>query len=69
VVQLDRRLRAGKLTATLTRRLDRTTPKYRGVIKRRNKYYYRIYRNGTQKEYGGFSTTEEDFNARNEHLM
>jgi len=39
-----------------------------GVIKRSNKYYYRIYRNGTQKEYGGFSTAEEAFNARNEHL-
>jgi len=43
-------------------------PKYRGVIKRSNKYYYRIYRNGAQKEYGGFSTAEEAFNARNEHL-
>ncbi len=43
-------------------------PKYRGIIKRGNKYYYRIYRNGTQKEYGGFNSAEEAFRARNDHL-
>ncbi len=43
-------------------------PKYRGIIKRGNKYYYRIYRNGTQKEYGGFNSAEEAFRARNKHI-
>ena len=43
-------------------------PKYKGVIKRGNRYYYRIYRDGKQKEYGGFNTAEEAFRARNDHL-
>ncbi len=42
-------------------------PKYKGVIKRGSRYYYRIYR-GTQKEYGGYKTAEEANRERNAHL-
>ena len=34
-------------------------PKYKGVLKRGNKYYYRIYRKGKQKESNGYKTAVE----------
>lgn len=52
----------------LARGLNKTMPKYRGVIKRSNKYYYRIYRNGTQREYRVLSTAEEAFDICNEYI-
>ena len=43
-------------------------PKYKGVIKRGNKYYYRIYRNSQQREYGGYKTAGEANRERTAHL-
>ncbi len=40
-------------------------PKYKGIIKRGNRYYYRIYRHGLQTEHGGYRTAYE---ASREHI-
>jgi len=43
-------------------------PKRPGVLKRRRLWYYRIYKNGREKEYGGFPTQEAAYRARLEHI-
>jgi len=39
-------------------------PKYKGVIKRRNKWFYYIYHHGKQTWSKGFDTAEEAVKAR-----
>ena len=43
-------------------------PKYKGIIKRGKLYYYRIYRNSQQREYGGYKTAEAANRERTAHL-
>jgi len=43
-------------------------PKRPGILKRWNRWYYRIYHAGAQREYGAFASQEDAYHARQQHL-